>query len=78
MNCRLDAMAARMNAFEVGVWNWYCGVVNPFALEAGIVASEFREEGLRGPVRRMALAALNAIHQTFQIVAAERRKKAQE
>ena len=78
VNCRLNIIAARMSAFEAGVWNWYHEVVNPFTLEAGIVAGEFRGEGLRGPVRRMALAALNAIHQTFQVVAAERRKKAQE
>jgi hypothetical protein len=78
VNCGLDATAAKMSAFEAGVWNWYHEVVNPFALEAGIVAGEFRGEGLQGPVRRMTLAALNAIHQMFQVVSVERRKKAQE
>jgi len=78
VNCRLDAMAVKLSAFEIGIWNWYFEVVNPFTLEAGIVASEFSEAGLRGPARRITLSALNNIHKTFQTVAAERRNKAQE
>jgi hypothetical protein len=68
-------MAAGLSAFEVGIWNWYCEVVNHFTLEVGIVADEFRRMGLRGPARKMALAALNSIHLMFQTVAAERRNK---
>ena len=78
MNCRLDTMAAKLSAFEVGIWNWYCENVNHFTMEMGIVADEFRQAGMRGPARRMALAALNSIHIMFQTVAAERRHKAQE
>jgi hypothetical protein len=78
VNCRLDAMAARLSAFEIGIWNWYGENVNHFTLEAGIVAGEFRQTGIRGPARWMALSALNAIHLMFQTVAAERRNKAQE
>ena len=78
VNCQLDAMAAKLSAFELGIWNWYCEVVNHFTLEAGIVADELRREGFRGPARRMALSALNSIHIMFQTVAAERRNKAQE
>jgi hypothetical protein len=71
----LDAAARRLSAFEVGIWNWYCETVNQFTLEAGIVAEEFRAARLRGPARRLALSAMNAIHQTFQAVANERKKK---
>jgi len=77
VNCQLDAIAAKLSAFEIGVWNWYCENVNHFTLEVGIVADEFRRAGLRGPARRLALSALNAIHLAFQAVAAERRNKAQ-
>jgi len=78
VNCQLDAIAAKLSVFEIGVWNWYCENVNHFTLEVGIVADEFRRAGLRGPARRLALSALNAIHLAFQAVAAERRNKAQE
>lgn len=78
MNCRLDAAANKLSGFEIGIWNWYFEIVNPFTLEAGIVASEFREAGIKGPARRIALSAMNTIHQTFQTVAVERRRKAQE
>lgn len=78
MNCQLDVIAAKLSAFEVGTWNWYCENVNHFTLEVGIVADEFRRAGLRGPARRLALSALNSIHFAFQAVAAERRNKAQE
>ena len=78
VNCQLDAMAAKLSAFELGIWNWYCEVVNHFTLEAGIVAEELRRIGPCGPARKMALSALNSIHLMFQTVAAERRNKAQE
>ena len=71
-------MGAKLSAFELGIWNWYCEVVNHFTLEAGIVAEEFRGARFRGPARKMALSALNSIHIMFQTVAAERRNKAQE
>lgn len=74
-NCRLDRAATMMSAFEVGVWNWYFEIVNHFTIETGIVADEFRRIGLRGSVRKMALAALNSIHLAFQAIAAERARK---
>jgi hypothetical protein len=78
VNCRLDAMGAKLSAFEIGIWNWYVEHVNHFTLEAGIVAEEFRGARFCGPARRMALSALNSIHIMFQTVAAERRNKVQE
>ncbi|MCJ7565280.1 MAG: hypothetical protein MUP52_11930 [Candidatus Aminicenantes bacterium] len=78
MNCTLERMGAKMSAFELGLWNWYCETVNHFTLEVGIVADELRRTGFRGPARKMALSALNSIHLMFQTVAAERRNKAQE
>jgi len=78
VNCQLDAMAAKLSAFELGIWNWYCEVVNHFTLEAGIVAEAFRGVRFCGPARKMALSALNSIHIMFHTVAAEWRNKAQE
>jgi hypothetical protein len=71
-------MASKLSAFEIGIWNWYCENVNHFTLEVGIVADEFRRAGIRGPARRLALSALNAVHLAFQSVAAERKNKVQE
>ena len=79
MNCRLNLAASKMSQFETGIWNWYFETVNPFTMEAGIVASEFRELRFRGPAKRIALSAMNAIHRAFEVVADDRaNKKAQE
>jgi hypothetical protein len=65
-----------MSAFETAAWNWYCEIVSPFTMEAGIVVEAFRELRLKGKVKALFLQAASAIHQTFELIRVDRDQRA--
>ena len=67
-----------MSDFETASWNWYWRTATAFALEAGIVGQEFKDLGLKGKIKGMFLKALSAVHQTSELIRADREKRARD
>ena len=61
-----------MSTFEVRCWNWYQENVNRFTLAAGALGEFIREEGIRGPARKLFIRALGTIHATLELVEVEK------
>jgi len=67
-----------MSDFERSAWDWYCDTATDFALEAGIVAQEFKDLRLKGRLRAMFLRAASVIHRTFELIRADQARRARE
>lgn len=67
-----------MSAFEKAAWNWYHATVWPFSMEAGIVAEAFKDLRLKKRMKKLFLQAVSLVHQTFELIRADRAKRAME
>ncbi len=64
-----------MSEFESACWDWYCDVVSPHTVQAGIVAEEYKALGLGGIARVLFLRAFRKIAKMADETAAAEAKR---
>jgi hypothetical protein len=64
-----------MSAFELAAWNWFCGNVSRFTIEAGLLPALIMDLKLKDRIRGMFIKALSMVNQTADRIAFERAHK---